>query len=75
MTKEFCVQRLYGGTEKPDAKIIAVYVHALRKKLANIGAGDLIETVLGHGYMIREPEPPPMSPSASVDQPAMLPVN
>jgi two-component system cell cycle response regulator CtrA len=36
-------------------KIIDVFVCKLRKKLAQAGAGHLIGTVWGRGYMIREP--------------------
>jgi DNA-binding response OmpR family regulator len=36
-------------------KIIAVFICKLRKKLANAGADNLIGTVWGRGYMIREP--------------------
>jgi DNA-binding response OmpR family regulator len=36
-------------------KIIDVFICKLRKKLANAGADNLIGTVWGRGYMIREP--------------------
>ena len=36
-------------------KIIDVFICKLRKKLAQAGADNLIGTVWGRGYMIREP--------------------
>ena len=39
-------------------KIIDVFICKLRKKLAQAGAGNLIGTVWGRGYMMREPEQP-----------------
>ena len=36
-------------------KIIDVFICKLRKKLAMAGADNLIGTVWGRGYMIREP--------------------
>jgi len=36
-----------------------VFICKLRKKLAQAGAGHLIETVWGRGYMIREPHAEP----------------
>ena len=38
-------------------KIIDVFICKLRKKLALAGADNLIGTVWGRGYMIREPSP------------------
>ena len=59
LTKEAFLNHLYGGMDEPDMKIIDVFVCKLRKKLAQAGAGQLIETVWGRGYMIREPRPEP----------------
>jgi two-component system cell cycle response regulator CtrA len=41
--------------DEPEMKIIDVFICKLRKKLAQAGAGNLIGTVWGRGYMIREP--------------------
>jgi two-component system cell cycle response regulator CtrA len=70
LTKEAFLNHLYGGMDEPEMKIIDVFICKLRKKLAQAGAGNLIGTVWGRGYMIREPsverapavltsEPPP----------------
>lgn len=55
LTKEAFLNHLYGGMDEPEMKIIDVFVCKLRKKLAEAGAGSLIGTVWGRGYMIREP--------------------
>lgn len=61
LTKEAFLNHLYGGMDEPEIKIIDVFVCKLRKKLAAAGADNLIGTVWGRGYMIRElmPEEPP----------------
>jgi two-component system, cell cycle response regulator CtrA len=41
--------------DEPEMKIIDVFICKLRKKLAVAGADNLIGTVWGRGYMIREP--------------------
>ena len=56
LTKEAFLNHLYGGMDEPEMKIIDVFICKLRKKLANAGAGNLIGTVWGRGYMMREPE-------------------
>ena len=41
--------------DEPEVKIIDVFICKLRKKLAQAGAGDLIGTVWGRGYVLRDP--------------------
>jgi two-component system cell cycle response regulator CtrA len=55
LTKEAFLNHLYGGMDEPEMKIIDVFICKLRKKLAQAGAGNLIGTVWGRGYMMREP--------------------
>ena len=55
LTKEAFLNHLYGGLDEPEMKIIDVFVCKLRKKLAQAGADNMIGTVWGRGYMIREP--------------------
>lgn len=55
LTKEMFLNHLYGGMDEPEAKIIDVFICKLRKKLAGYGADDLITTVWGRGYMMRDP--------------------
>jgi len=55
LTKEAFLNHLYGGMDEPEMKIIDVFICKLRKKLALAGADNLIGTVWGRGYMVREP--------------------
>ena len=55
LTKEAFLNHLYGGMDEPEMKIIDVFICKLRKKLAQAGAGDVINTVWGRGYTAREP--------------------
>ena len=55
LTKEAFLNHLYGGLDEPEVKIIDVFVCKLRKKLAQAGADNMIGTVCGRGYMVREP--------------------
>jgi two-component system cell cycle response regulator CtrA len=45
---------LYTGLDGPETRVIEVYICQLRKKLSAWGIGSLIDTVQGHGYMMRE---------------------
>ena len=58
LTKEAFLNHLYGGMDEPEVKIIDVFICKLRKKLAQAGAGDIIGTVWGRGYMVREQAAP-----------------
>jgi two-component system cell cycle response regulator CtrA len=56
LTKEMFLNHLYGGMDEPELKIIDVFICKLRKKLAEATGGqNLIETVWGRGYVLREP--------------------
>lgn len=57
LTKEMFLNHLYGGMDEPELKIIDVFICKLRKKLAQAGASDLIGTVWGRGYVLRDPGP------------------
>ena len=54
MTKEMILANLYGGLDEPEIKIIDVFICKLRSKLAKAGVTDLIGTVWGRGYIVRE---------------------
>jgi two-component system, cell cycle response regulator CtrA len=71
LTKEAFLNHLYGGMDEPEMKIIDVFICKLRKKLALAGADNLIGTVWGRGYMIREPVEDPV-PAASVEAPVRM---
>ena len=56
LTKEMFLNRLYGGMDEPELKIIEVFVCKLLKKLAQATGGDhYIETVWGRGYVLQDP--------------------
>ena len=55
LTKEAFLNHLYGGMDEPEMKIVDVFICKLRKKLTQAGVGNLIGTVWGRGYMLREP--------------------
>ena len=55
LTKEAFLNHLYGGMDEPEVKIIDVFICKLRKKLAQAGCSDLIGTVWGRGYVLRDP--------------------
>ena len=58
LTKEMFLNHLYGGMDEPELKIIDVFICKLRKKLTSACAGDnYIHTVLGRGYVLRDPDP------------------
>lgn len=58
IAKEAFLNHLYGGIEEPEAKIVDVFVCKLRKKLSDAMNGqNMIETVWGRGYVLREPQP------------------
>jgi DNA-binding response OmpR family regulator len=65
LTKEAFLNHLYGGIDEPEVKIIDVFICKLRKKLAQAGAEDMIGTVWGRGYVLREPQPRQTHPAAS----------
>ncbi|WP_135465881.1 response regulator transcription factor CtrA [Crenalkalicoccus roseus] len=58
LTKEAFLNHLYGGMDEPEIKIIDVFICKLRKKLAQAGADNLIGTVWGRGYVLRDPAQP-----------------
>ncbi len=60
LTKEAFLNHLYGGMDEPEMKIIDVFICKLRKKLAQAGADNLIGTVWGRGYMMRDPTVEPI---------------
>jgi two-component system, cell cycle response regulator CtrA len=54
LTKDAFLNHLYGGMDEPEVKIIDVFICKLRKKLQQAGADNLITTVWGRGYMLRD---------------------
>ncbi len=56
LSKEQFLNHLYGGIDKPELKIIDVFICKLRKKLSVASDKSYIETVWGRGYVLRDPE-------------------
>lgn len=52
--KQNFFDHLYSGLDGPETRIIDVFICNLRKKLAAWGVDSLIDTVRGHGYIMRE---------------------
>ncbi len=52
--KQSFLEHLYNGLDGPETRVIDVFICNLRKKLAGWGCGNLIDTVRGHGYIMRE---------------------
>ncbi|MBR0645103.1 response regulator transcription factor [Roseomonas hellenica] len=72
LTKAAFLDHLYGGADGPEAKIIDVFICKLRRKLGQTGAGDLIGTVWGQGYTLRDPAPPPAARCPAGGRPALV---
>ena len=72
LTKEAFLNHLYGGIDEPEMKIIDVFICKLRKKLAQAGAGNLIGTVWGRGYMMRDPNSQAALAAAGLGAPESL---
>lgn len=52
--KQNFLDHLYSGLDGPETRVIDVFICNLRKKLATWGLGSLIDTVRGHGYIMRD---------------------
>ena len=74
LRKEVFLNHLYGGLDEPEIKIIDVLICKLRKKLAKVDADNLIRTVWGQGYMLREPTPAAGAQRAPERPPAVFAV-
>lgn len=61
LTKPQILDYLYDGMDDPEIGIVGVYICNLRKKLATHGADNLIDTVRGCGYVMRELATVPMA--------------
>jgi two-component system cell cycle response regulator CtrA len=56
LTKTTFLNYLYSGCDRPESRIIDLFLCKLRKKLERAGASGLIVTVWGNGYMICDPD-------------------
>lgn len=54
-TKQELLTEVWGDEQAATPNVVEVYVGYLRRKLAAVGAADLVRTVRGHGYQLGEP--------------------
>ncbi|QDH13783.1 response regulator transcription factor [Formicincola oecophyllae] len=54
LTKDMFLNHLYGGIDEPEIKIIDVFICKLRRKLQKCGVENLITTIWGRGYIMRD---------------------
>ncbi|PPT09483.1 Circadian input kinase A [Geitlerinema sp. FC II] len=60
------LDRLWTFDDPPSENAVRRQITNLRQKLKKVGGVDIIETVYGLGYRLREPEPAPSNPLAAV---------
>jgi DNA-binding response OmpR family regulator len=56
VSKTACMTHLYGTDEYPEAKTIDVVLCRLRKRLAPHGLAEMIESVWGYGFKLKDPD-------------------
>lgn len=62
LPKEAFLDHIYGGMDEPELKIVDVFICKLRKKISDLTGGlNLIETVWGRGYTLRDIENDPIA--------------
>jgi len=54
LRREFIIQRIWGYDFEGETDPLKVYINFLRRKLNAQGEANLIQTVLGFGYVLRE---------------------
>ncbi|MDQ6422390.1 response regulator transcription factor [Paenibacillus sp. LHD-117] len=54
LTREQILDRVWGFESDTGIGIVDLYIHYLRKKLAGLGCPEMIHTVRGIGYMLKE---------------------
>ena len=54
VTRDQILERVWGYGAEPEGNVIDLYIHYLRRKLANERGDSVIKTVRGIGYTIRE---------------------
>ncbi|MGH3765769.1 MAG: response regulator transcription factor [Pseudonocardiaceae bacterium] len=52
MTKDELLRAVWGDEQAASRNAVEVYVGYLRRKLDAVGAGDVLQTVRGHGYAV-----------------------
>jgi DNA-binding response OmpR family regulator len=52
VTKDELLRQVWGDEQAASRNVVEVYVGYLRRKLDAVGAGDVVRTVRGHGYLV-----------------------
>jgi DNA-binding response OmpR family regulator len=56
VTKDDLLRDVWGDEQAATRNAVEVYVGYLRRKLDNAGAGEVLRTVRGHGYLVSTPD-------------------
>jgi two-component system OmpR family response regulator len=70
VTRSMLLETAWNYEFEPRGNIIDMHIHRLRQKVDQGFAYPLIHTVLGAGYMVREPAEPAASPAPPAQPPA-----
>lgn len=55
VTKQMILDKLYGGMNEPNIRVIDVFISKLRRKLTTASGGEeYIDTIWGRGYVVRD---------------------
>ena len=54
LTKEAILAQFYGGMDESEIKIVDVFICKVRNKLAKAGLPNVISTVWGRGYTVKD---------------------
>ncbi|MGQ0773125.1 MAG: response regulator transcription factor [Pseudonocardiales bacterium] len=52
LSKEDLLRAVWGGEQAASRNVVEVYIGYLRRKLDAVGAGAVLQTVRGHGYVV-----------------------
>jgi DNA-binding response OmpR family regulator len=52
VSKDELLREVWGDEDSVTRNVVEVYVGYLRRKLESVGAGDVLQTVRGHGYLV-----------------------
>jgi DNA-binding response OmpR family regulator len=56
VTKDELLRTVWGDEQAATRNAVEVYVGYLRRKLEAVGAGEVVRTIRGHGYIASTPD-------------------
>lgn len=65
VTADQLMDAIYPGGNRPESRVLPVFLFKLRRKLARAGLDDLIQTAVGRGFTIPASDPVPHVPRRS----------